>query len=155
MASTHLSGRLDVSQALDLLIGPSATASQREETLTTSSLPDNAGPQSAATRQEPRTVAATSQGERIEVRPSPRQPPGRGLVPADCGCGCGGAGGECTCGRGQTKPQLVYAIGRLGVSFISQARRDSIWRLVNGKAEGDQGNRLSLGIAGFPKSDSM
>ena len=49
-------------------------------------------------------------------------------------------GGECSCGGERAhprKPQLVYAIGRLGVSFVSQARRDSIWRLVNGKAEGD------------------
>ncbi len=59
-----------------------------------------------------------------------------GLIPADCGCGGGNAGG-CSCGTQPQKPQLVYAIGRLGVSFISQARRDSIWRIVNGKQDGD------------------
>jgi cyanobactin maturation PatA/PatG family protease len=60
-------------------------------------------------------------------------------VPAHEDCGCGGSGGECSCSGngGATKPQLVYAIGRLGVSFISQARRDSIWRVVNGSREGD------------------
>jgi cyanobactin maturation PatA/PatG family protease len=62
-------------------------------------------------------------------------------VPADCGCGCGGAGGECTCGGAQKKPQLVYAIGRLGVSFISQARRDSIWRDINRGLKKDEPKR--------------
>jgi cyanobactin maturation PatA/PatG family protease len=52
------------------------------------------------------------------------------------GCGCGGKSGDCGC-SGQTKPQLAYAIGRLGVSFISQARRDAIWRNVNGSYSGD------------------
>lgn len=63
-----------------------------------------------------------------------------GLTPSDCGCGCGGKPGGCTCGGHGDAPKkspLVYAIGRLGVSFISSARRDSIWRLVNGKHEGD------------------
>ncbi len=69
------------------------------------------------------------------MRPAPPQTAGRGLAPADCGCG--GAGGECTCGGAQKKSQLVYAIGRLGVSFVSQARRDAVWRKINGKAEGD------------------
>jgi hypothetical protein len=61
------------------------------------------------------------------------RPPNAGLVLADCGCGCGGHGGECSCGTGGApkKPQLVYAIGRLGVSFVSQARKDSIWAAIN------------------------
>ena len=36
---------------------------------------------------------------------------------------------------GEKKTQFVYAIGRIGVSFVSQARRDSIWRIVNGGRE--------------------
>ncbi len=140
MASTHLSGRLDVSRALDLLSGPSA-ASPKEGPLTTSSLPSQAGSPSAAAPQEP-VAAPEGQGRgmeptRVEARPASNGLAARGLVPADCGCGCGGAGGECTCGGASKKPQLVYAIGRLGVSFVSQARRDSIWRLVNGGREGD------------------
>ena len=33
--------------------------------------------------------------------------------------------------EGRRRAQLVYAIGRIGVSFISQAQRDSLWRSVN------------------------
>jgi PatG C-terminal/PatG Domain len=39
------------------------------------------------------------------------------------------AGGECTCA--QKKSQLVYAIGRLDFSFISETRRASIERDIN------------------------
>jgi cyanobactin maturation PatA/PatG family protease len=136
MASTHLSGRLDVSRALDLLIGSSQTASPREATLTTSSLPDNADHQSAAPSPQPHATAAAAEATPIELRAPPSRAPERGLVPADCGCGCGGSAGECSCGGAQKKPQLVYAIGRLGVSFVSQARRDSIWRDLNRGAKG-------------------
>jgi cyanobactin maturation PatA/PatG family protease len=72
-------------------------------------------------------------------------PPGSGaplggLAPAHEGCGCGGkcgGGAACTCkgapaATQPARPQLVYAIGRLGISFISAARRDSIWRSING-----------------------
>jgi cyanobactin maturation PatA/PatG family protease len=63
-----------------------------------------------------------------------------GLAPAHEGCSCGGkCGGKpeagCSCqakGKAPARPQLVYAIGRVGISFISQARRDSIWRSING-----------------------
>src|ERR1700682_2537109 len=90
MASTHLSGRLDMSRVVDLLLGPSATANTGEATLTTSSLPDNAGSQPAAPpRHDPGGAAAAGEGVRIEVRRPPSEAPGRGLVPADCGCGCG------------------------------------------------------------------
>ncbi len=133
IASTHLAGRLDIARAADLLLGPSATLNEREETLTTSSSP----------RIEiDRSQSIFPQGEGIEADGHADAQatilPSDGLVPAhgDCGCGCGGEGGECTCGSTQ-KTQLVYAIGRLGVSFINQTRRDSIWRLVNGSQEGD------------------
>ncbi|MFT8246092.1 PatA/PatG family cyanobactin maturation protease [Roseomonas sp. BN140053] len=62
-----------------------------------------------------------------------------GIVPADCGCSCANKaekGTKCTC-EGAKRPQLVYAIGRLAVSFTTAARRDSIWRTVNGTREGD------------------
>lgn len=61
-----------------------------------------------------------------------------GVTPA-CGCGgkcggkCGDAGG-CSCGD-KAKPQLAYAIGRVDVSFVSLARRDSLWRAINGGRE--------------------
>ena len=130
-ASTHLAGRLDVGRAVDLLVGPSATLREREDTLTTSSLPR---------METDRSQSISPQGQRIEAGGDADAPanitPSEGLVPARGDCGCGGQGGECTCG-GTQKAQLVYAIGRLGVSFISQSRRDLIWRLVNGSQEGD------------------
>jgi hypothetical protein len=81
-----------------------------------------------------------------------RSIPNGALVPADCGCGCGGdkaTGSEgCTCSSRATKVQFVYAIGELDVSFVSQARRDSVWRAINrnvkGKAGQKQINNVSL-----------
>ncbi|WP_439571986.1 PatA/PatG family cyanobactin maturation protease [Phreatobacter sp.] len=39
-------------------------------------------------------------------------------------CGCGGKPGGCSCGK-SGPPQLVYALGRLGIDFGTEARRDS------------------------------
>lgn len=127
MASTHLAGRLDVRRALDLMRGTSASFSSGEGKVIMSNLSEAGADERQASGNMPKAADAD-------------RPPKAGLVPADCGCGCGGHGGECSCGAAAGPPkkaQLVYAIGRLGVSFVSQARRDSIWRLVNGKAEGD------------------
>ena len=133
IASTELAGRLDVARALELLLGPSATLRQEEDPLTTSSLP-------RAETYRPQSIFPQGLEDAAgEAAPSAATPgENEGLVPAhgDCGCGCGGQGGECTC-AGAQKTQLVYAIGRLGLSFISQTRRDSIWRLVNGAKDGD------------------
>jgi cyanobactin maturation PatA/PatG family protease len=137
MASAQLSGRLDVARAVDHLLGTSASASPGESMVTMSSAIQDGlrQPGTNASRPAGATVAEA------EAPPRPMDtiaPPARGLVPADCGCGCGGDGGECTCKGGKAgRPQLVYAIGRLGVSFVSQARRDSIWRTVNGGVDGD------------------
>jgi hypothetical protein len=132
IASTQLAGRLDVGRALDLLLGPSATLKEKEDHLTTASLP-------RIETYQPQCIFP--QGQEDDARasdPASNMGQDEALVPAhgDCGCGCGGQDGECTCGGAQ-KTQLVYAIGRLGVSFISQTRRDSIWRLVNGSKDGD------------------
>jgi cyanobactin maturation PatA/PatG family protease len=43
------------------------------------------------------------------------------VTPSDCGCG---GGANCTCGTGKPA-QLVYALGKLGHDFGSEARRDS------------------------------
>lgn len=48
-----------------------------------------------------------------------------GNKPAGGGCGCGGAGA----------PQLVYAIGRIGYDFGSEARRDGILQAMNVSVE--------------------
>jgi cyanobactin maturation PatA/PatG family protease len=50
------------------------------------------------------------------------------LSPSDCGCGCGGEKKSgCGCGGAgkAQKPPLVYALGKLGYDFGSEARRDS------------------------------
>jgi cyanobactin maturation PatA/PatG family protease len=140
MASTHLAGRLDVARAVDLMLASSASVRMGERTVTTASTSATTatGPQAASHAGIAASAEVENSGmvdiEAAEARSGPQ----RGLVPADCGCGCGGAKeGGCSCGGAPKKAQLVYAIGRLGVSFVSQARRDSIWRLVNGKAEGD------------------
>lgn len=44
--------------------------------------------------------------------------------PSGCSCGCSGKPGACPCGKGRS-PQLVYALGRLGIDFGTEARRDS------------------------------
>jgi hypothetical protein len=133
IASRYLSGRLDVSRAVDLLLGPSALTSTGEDRTVTSDIAMDM--QSEQELPPAATIAAT--GAPAGLSPAGDAP--SGLVPADCGCGCGGdgGGGGCSCGGQQKQSPLVYAIGRLGVSFVSQARRDSIWRMVNGKIEGD------------------
>jgi cyanobactin maturation PatA/PatG family protease len=46
-----------------------------------------------------------------------------GMVTPSMGCECGG-GAACTCGAGGP-PSLVYALGRIGYDFGTEARRDS------------------------------
>jgi len=133
VASTHLSGRLDVSRAVSLALGSAAPLTAQEGTVTVNSLSSN---ETVPPQQAPRLETALAAASVGSAR-SERQALSPGLAPADCNCGCGGAGGQCTCGGAAKKSQLVYAIGRLGVSFISQARRDAIWRTVNGKYDGD------------------
>lgn len=62
-----------------------------------------------------------------------------GIGPSDCRCGCGGKGkaeAGCGCGGGgggePAKPQLVYALGRIGYDFGTEARRDSIAQAMGG-----------------------
>jgi cyanobactin maturation PatA/PatG family protease len=130
MASTHLAGRLDVARALDLLhttSSPASTGQEGERNLTTAS---SSGAGSTGAQSSPRIdIARACAGD--TKRADTTASSARGLVRADCGCGCGGAGGECSCGGAPKKAQLVYAIGRLGVSFVSQARRDSVSDILN------------------------
>jgi hypothetical protein len=123
LAAAHLAGRLDVAAATKLMLGQSSTI-KMEGLLT-----DDLSTFDAASAPQPAAPTAT-----IAREPAFAD---AGISPAGCDCGCGGGEGACTCNAAAKKPQLVYAIGRLGVSFISQARRDSIWRIVNGQMEGD------------------
>ncbi len=132
MAGTYLTGRLDVSRAVDCLLAASAPIPTGEENLSVSSLPED-GTERRDQRSSPRSARAQKTTAPIETAATTT---GTELVPADCGCG-GGKAEECSCQGEQKRVQLVYAIGRLGLSFINQARRDSIWRSVNGGQEGD------------------
>jgi cyanobactin maturation PatA/PatG family protease len=49
--------------------------------------------------------------------PGPNQ-----IRPSDCGCG---GGSQCTCGCGTAQKPTIYALGRIGYDFGSDARRDS------------------------------
>lgn len=52
------------------------------------------------------------------------------IGPSDCGCGGGGA--ACSCGGRAV--QLVYALGKLGYDFGTEARRDSFVQAMSGDA---------------------
>ncbi|MBM3529161.1 MAG: PatA/PatG family cyanobactin maturation protease [Alphaproteobacteria bacterium] len=68
--------------------------------------------------------------------PAAAQPTGRvaparpsGIKPSDCGCG---GGANCSCGGAGTPAQLVYALGKLGYDFGTEARRDSFAQAMPG-----------------------
>jgi hypothetical protein len=129
-----LAGRLNVAKATNRLTeinkdGPQEEIMQTEQSETDV---DRGGEIQMQSFSSP---AATTSAE-ASVRPA-----GDGLQPAQCGCGgkCSGGPG-CTCGIGD-KAQLVYAIGSIGLSFGSQARRDSIWRELNVKIGGGERER--------------
>jgi cyanobactin maturation PatA/PatG family protease len=129
VASTHLSGQIDVARATDQILRSPAGLTTQEEALTANPTPTSNGEQ-----QQPTSPSVTT--PILEpAKPSALTGQRSGLSPAECTCGCAGPGGPCTCG-GIQKKQLVYAIGRLGVSFISLARRDSIWRSIHGTEGG-------------------
>jgi cyanobactin maturation PatA/PatG family protease len=116
-----------VSQATAEAFRPSAIAPSASGAIAMSS--DDA-PEAAEEFAQPPAVTASGQ-----------------IEPSDCGCGCGGKGrkngGEehkdCGCGCGgkggeAKKPQLVYALGKLGYDFGTEARRDSLAQAMTGEA---------------------
>jgi cyanobactin maturation PatA/PatG family protease len=74
----------------------------------------------------PAAPAAAQPPEAAAALPIPPKPASRGfgrVTLSDCGCG---GGANCTCGAaGPEKPSLVYALGKIGYDFASEARRDS------------------------------
>lgn len=129
ICAPHLSGRLDVAGAAAALRITVRQHDKREEPMNDFEMPSLT------------TSFSTAAGA------TPAGPAGADVASvtlADCGCGCGGKGkqasdgGGCGCGGKKTgSSPLAYPIGRIGVSFASQTRRDSIWRSVNGGREGD------------------
>lgn len=81
---------------------------------------------------------------------------GAGQVsPSDCGCGCGGTGkkpeGECGCGAagGGKRPALVYALGKLGIDFGTEARRDSLLQAMSVTATATTEDDLTARLLGY------
>jgi hypothetical protein len=123
--SKYLAGRLDLTTAVDVLLSELATSEQQGAMVETAEQTTVAeAPAGAIGLLEPA-------GQKIEVM-EPLASGAGAITLADCGCGCGGAAKAKT-------PQLVYAIGRLGVSFTSMARRDAIWRSINARHPAGEG----------------
>jgi cyanobactin maturation PatA/PatG family protease len=139
-----LAGRLDPSSTLSLLAGdPAMSSAVMSDAVMPAAVMSNA--------------IAPAEFDAAGTGPSPVETPARpaaalldavpGIVPSDCSCGgkpggcsCGGKGGEggCSCAgkaAAQTAPQLVYALGQIGVDFGTLARRDSFAQAMGGMPE--------------------
>lgn len=68
------------------------------------------------------------------------------ITPSDCGCG---GGAKCTCGTTKTT-QLVYALGRIGYDFGSEARRDSFQQAMGNTANPHDPNQMIAYINAHP-----
>ncbi len=95
----------------------------------------------------PRAVEAApavSAGAALADSPAESAPEGGTVLPShakESGCGCGGAGESCSC-KGAGQAHLVYALGHLGFSFVSEARRDSLAQHMEGNPH-DPGQLLA------------
>ena len=140
LCGPYLAGRLDVAAATDRIAGPERKFGEDDGGTMTDTLQAETGA----------IPAASSRGE-TEAGASPS-----GLSPAHGDCGCGGSSekGGCSCGCSSGKegcgcggkggrPQLVYAIGRLGISFPSVTRRDSLWRTLHA-TDGSASDQIEL-----------
>ena len=115
-----LAGRLNISRTMSIILDNGANAMTDPKAINTSSddvLNDTLISQSQ-TRVAGDSVSPQS-GRPSAVSQIPVASSG-GLTPSGSGksCGCGGGGS-------QQQPQLVYALGQLGVDFGTEARRDS------------------------------
>lgn len=130
-----LAGRLNPEGALDLITQGGLSMSEATLVATSETAlsdsppempvvePDRSDPiqaDGAAARAPADTVLASEASVPPALDNAP-QAPSRGVTPSDCGCG---GGANCTCGSGGA-PQLVYALGKLGYDFGTEARRDS------------------------------
>ncbi|UHC14358.1 S8 family serine peptidase [Methylobacterium currus] len=148
LCGPYLSGRLNVNRALDRLLAtlPAGVISIRNE-------PIDKGSTMPGVSIETGQKEISSYPESAELFKSTSS---GGLGPAHEGCACGGkCNGDCGCGGTKTtgaaiakssNPQLVYAIGRLGISFPSQVRRDALWRKLNPVRSSDSGASISREI---------
>lgn len=131
--SRVLAGRINIQQAIDH-IQRGAKSMSKIETLSLSEIG---------------LGASGIQDEEVMTLPLPNdsaQAPGiamSDIAPSDCGCGCGGGEKKSGCGCGGAdkpaqKPPFVYALGKLGYDFGSEARRDSFIQAMPAGANNPQ-----------------
>jgi hypothetical protein len=79
------------------------------------------------------------------------------ILPSSCSCPSCQAGGVCSCGgqpalseASTTGPVLIYALGKLGVDFGTDSRRDSIAQFMAGKDPNDPEALLDF-LEGHPE----
>ncbi|KAA2211414.1 PatA/PatG family cyanobactin maturation protease [Teichococcus oryzae] len=134
LCGKFLAGTLNVARAADVLLNSLELSFRSEEPMSSTTTPpaqeEIYSRKNEELLQRNRELGLCTTEQRSHVVAT------TGLLPADCGCG-GKNSSKCSCDSKPTKPQLVYAIGRLGISFTTQARRDSVWRTVNGNRQGD------------------
>ena len=132
-----LAGCLNPEGALNLLtaggmtmsemttIAPGDQTNEAPSTSATSrpSEPDPVSPTQAIGAAVPASANAIYPSEASPpIQPMPASDRAPALIaPSDCGCG---GGANCTCGTAKTA-QLVYALGKIGYDFGTEARRDS------------------------------
>ena len=84
-------------------------------------------------KNEQAIAASGTSSSTTPVLRSPTQSAQRGLMPSGpgggCGCGNGGNGGA------RQVPQLVYALGQLGIDFGTEARRDGFVQAMDPPAD--------------------
>jgi cyanobactin maturation PatA/PatG family protease len=130
-----LAGRLDVERSLIFIMKGSASMSELEAVVHEGQVADSAlaHVDERPVRHEGQVAAsALAQADECPVRPTDGAARGlaagraevarpefvaAGVAAADCGCGCGGTKTQ--------QPVKVYAIGRVGYDFGTEARRDS------------------------------
>jgi len=138
----YLAGRINPAGALDLItakITPSGGVLAMSEAVAFMPKPstgdsDDAAPDIVSTMNETASPETQVFASEAPVQDQPRAVPRSSLSGAmtsadrvtlsDCGCGCGGDSKEsCSCG-GHKTVQLVYALGKIGYDFGTEARRD-------------------------------
>jgi subtilisin family serine protease len=115
--SRVLTGRINIQRAIDCIIHRGATSMSEAETLSLNETDSetSVGRFAGVQRNESALAPDIAMSD---------------IAPSDCGCGCGSGEKKSGCGCGGAdkpaqKPPFVYALGKLGYDFGSEARRDS------------------------------
>ncbi len=156
-----LSGRLNSKGALNLIIEGGTTMSvttlvepSEATTVAPTELPVVEPTTANAALRAQASAAAVFASEAAPpasagIVPTAPVSPVRGIAPSDCGCGCGGGGTTCTCGTNKAA-QLVYALGKVGYDFGTEARRDSFAQAMPGSANPHDPAQMAAYVAENP-----